>query len=159
MSWPAIFALIGAGCAAFVATWLLWRGRGDWPPIPAWTWREIRQLIALIATIAGAAVLTALAWWLIELLHGVLVRDLTSPVAVILADGLVWGLKLLLAGVLLVILSLGLVIGPRLFNFKGPGGIEAGLGGGENDSPEKAAEAVAGAAVAKAQEIKTEAAP
>jgi hypothetical protein len=31
-----------------------------------WTWRNIIALIALVATICGAAVLTSLAWWLLD---------------------------------------------------------------------------------------------
>lgn len=130
MAWPVLAALGATALALVVIAWLLFRGRDAWPPLPAWTWKEIRQLVALVATIAGAAVLTLMAWWLIDLLHAQLARDLKSPVAATLADGLVWGLKLLLAGVLLVILSLGLVIGPRVMKLKTPAG-ESELGGGE----------------------------
>lgn len=131
MSWPVVLALGATTIAQLVIAWLLLRSRNAWPPLPAWTWKEIRQMIALSATIAGAAVLTVMAWWLIDLLHEQLRRDLSSPVASTLADGLVWGLKLLLGGVLLVILSLGLVIGPRVMKLRGPGNVESEFGGGE----------------------------
>jgi hypothetical protein len=135
MTLPAIFALVGLAIALLVIAWLLFRSRDRWPALPPWTWKDIRQLVALAATIAGAAVLTLLAWSLIDRLYGLLARDLKSPVAATLADGLVWGLKLLLAGVLGVILSLGLVIGRRQFKVKGPGQTEAELGGGDDEAP------------------------
>jgi hypothetical protein len=156
MSLPVILVLIGLTATLGVVAFLLLRSVGHWPELPAWTWKEIRQLIALLATVGGAAVLTALAWWLIDILRGILVSDLHSPVALMLADGLVWGLKLLLAGVLLVILSLGLVIGPRLFSFTSKLG-SANLGGGEDDAPAQAAARVAGAAVDEAVAVQEEA--
>lgn len=141
MTAPVWLVLAGVAALHLVTAWLLFRSRDKWPALPDWTWKEIRQLVALIATVAGAAVLTALAWWLLDLTNDLLVKIVVEmadgrastmlPIALALASGLVWGLKLLLAGVLLVILSLGLVIGPRVFGFKGPGGTEAHLGGGE----------------------------
>jgi hypothetical protein len=155
---PAVIALTGVGAALIAVTILLWRSRFSWPALPAWQWTDIRRLVALVATIAGAAVLTALAWWLLDALYALLVRDVRSPVAMTLAEGLVWGLKLLLAGVLMVILSLGFVMGRRQWRFKGPGGFEGEGGGGEDERAAGAAE-VAGAAVDKAAEVAGEVKP
>lgn len=135
MTLPAILALAAAALVQLAVAWLLFRSRDRWPALPPWTWKDIRQLVALIATVAGAAVLTLLAWSLIDQLFGLLAGDLKSPVAATLAEGLVWALKLLLAGMLGVILSLGLVIGRRQFRVKGPGQTEAEWGGGDDEAP------------------------
>jgi hypothetical protein len=135
MTWPVILALLGVAAAQLVVALLLWRSRNAWPPLPAWTWKDLRQGVALLATVAGAAVLTLLAWWLLDRLYVLLARDVRSPVAVSIADGLVWGLKLLLAGVLGVILSLGLVIGRRQVRLKGPGTTEMQVDGGDEEAP------------------------
>lgn len=138
MTLPMILALIGVAAVQLAVAVLLWRSRNAWPALPAWTWKDIRQGIALLATVAGAAVLTLLAWWLLDRLYDLLARDVTSAVAGSIADGLVWGLKLLLAGVLGVILSLGLVIGRRQYRVKGPGTTEVQVDGGDDDQPEPA---------------------
>lgn len=133
MSWAAILALLAVAAAFAVGAWLLYRSVNSWPVLPAWTWRDIRQLIALVATVAGAAALTLFAWWLADRLYLLLAKDLDSPVAATLAAGLVWGLKLLLVGVLGVILSLGFVIGRRQFRAK-RGDSEINWNNSEDDS-------------------------
>lgn len=169
-SLPAVLALMGVGIAAGVTAWLLWRGRNGWPPLPEWTWNDIRKNVALISTIIGAAVLTAIGWALLDELVTMakgLIGDLlrhTGPVpppkevGVVLETivaSITWGLKLLLAGVIVVLLSLGFVITPRRFDFHGPGGIGGGFGGGEGEVPPEVAGArkVAAAADAKADQI------
>lgn len=170
MSLPAILALLALALTAGVTAWLLWRGRNAWPPLPEWTWNDIRKNVALIATIIGAAVLTAMAWALLDQLVAMargLIGDLlrhTGPLppprevgaaVVIVIGSIAWGLKLLLAGVVVVLLSLGFVITPRSFDFHGPGGIGGGLRGGDGELPPEVAGArkVAAAADAKADQI------
>lgn len=174
-SLPAILALIGVGIAAGVTAWLLWRGRNGWPSLPEWTWNDIRKNVALISTIIGAAVLTAIGWALLDELVAMakgLIGDLlrhTGPVpppkevGVVLETivaSITWGLKLLLAGVIVVLLSLGFVITPRRFDFHLPGGAGGGFGGGDGEIPPEVAGArkVAAAADAKADQIEAKAA-
>jgi len=158
VSWATWLAMAAGVITPLLGALLLWRSRSAWPALPAWVWADIRRLIALLATVAGAAVLTALAWWLLDGLLVVLKSDLKSPIATILAEGLVWGLKLLLAGVLLIILSLGFVMGRRQWRFKGPGGFEGEGGGGEEERAQGARE-VAEAAIDKAGQIEGEVKP
>jgi hypothetical protein len=175
VSLPAILALTGVAIAAGVVAWLLWRGRNGWPVLPEWTWQIIIKLIALIATIIGAAILTVMAWGLLDDLVAMargLIGDLLShsgknppPEQVgvaleVIISAIAWGLKLLLAGVVVVLLSLGFVITPRRFDFHGPGGIGGGFGGGDGEVPPPVAAArqVAQAADAKADQIAAKAA-
>lgn len=173
MSLPAILALVALGIAAGIVAWLLWRGRNGWPSLPAWDWHDIRKNVALVATIIGAAVLTAMAWGLLNelvIMAKGLIGDLlhhtgknpppkevgTSLETIISA--IAWGLKLLLGGVVVVLLSLGFVITPRHFEFAGPGGIKAGFSGGDEAAAKAAgAKEVAVAAEAKAEEVVAEA--
>lgn len=170
MSLPGILALIGVGIAGGVIAWLLWRGRNGWPSLPEWTWSDIRKAVALIGTIVGAAVLTTMAWGLLDelvIMAKGLIRDLlvSTPQAPppkeigaaleIIIAAIAWGLKLLLGGVVVVLLSLGFVITPRSFEFRGPGNIGGGFRGGDSDLPPpvQAARAVAEAADDKAEQI------
>lgn len=176
MSLPVILALLGVAAAGGVIAWLLIRSRNGWPALPAWTWKDIVRLIALVATIIGASVLTAMAWSLldelVEMARG-LIGDLlrSEPKAPppkevgaaldVIIGAIAWGLKLLLAGVVVVLLSLGFAITQRRFDFHGPGGIGGGFGGGDGEVPPpvKAARDVVAAADAKADEIAAQAAP
>lgn len=158
MTIAGILLMIGAALAGAFILFMAWRSRNSWPPIPEWTWHDIRKLIALLATIAGAIILTAMAWQLLGqlvmmakgLIHEYLnsTRATAPPAAVgtvlvTVIDALAWGLKFLMAGVIVVLLSLGLVITPRSFDFHGPGGIGGSFGGGDGQPPEvKAAKAV-----------------
>jgi hypothetical protein len=176
MSLPAILALLGVAVAGGVIAWLLWRGRNGWPPLPEWTWQIIIKLIALLATIVGAAILTVMAWGLLDDLVAMargLIGDLLGhsgknppPAQVgtaleVIIGAIAWGLKLLLAGVVVVLLSLGFVVTPRSFEFHGPGGIGGGLRGGDGELPPEVAGArkVAAAADAKADQIAAAAPP
>lgn len=170
MSLPAILALLGVAVVAGVVAWLLIRGRNGWPALPEWTWAIILKLLALLATIGGAGVLTVMAWGLLdELVYmakgliGDLLRhtgQVPPPREVgtaleVIIGAIAWGLKLLLAGVIVVLLSLGFVITPRRFDFHGPGGIGGGFGGGDGEVPPpvKAAREVADAAERQAEKI------
>jgi hypothetical protein len=164
-----IIGVIGA----LVALFFLWRSRNGWPPLPAWTWHDIRKLVALWFTIMGAAVVTLIAWWLLDELvtmaKGLIGEYLnttraTAPpreVGVVLVkviDVLAWGLKLLLAGSIVVLLSLGFAINPRSFEFAGPGGFKGGFKGGDSEPPEVAgAKQVAQAAEREAADIEAQA--
>ncbi len=133
------------------------------PALPAWTWRNIIALIALAATIAGAAVLTGVVWWMInefgedadrlitELVRDPKARPEVGQVLVIIYEALAWGMKLLLAGLIVVLLSLGLAITARKFSGDVLGN-KFNMEGGDQDAP-AAAQAVAAAADAKADEI------
>ena len=117
--------------------------------------RDWRALIALLASIAGAAVLTLFAWWLVNLLDAYanrliteLVRDRNARsevgvVLVVVIRTLAWGLKLLLVGVIAVLLSLGLAINRRTLKL-GKAGFEAS-GGDDGPSDPTLAGAAAGA--------------
>lgn len=164
---PALAGAAAILAVATIITWLLISSRRKWPSLPPWTWKEIRQLIALIATIAGAAVLTGLAWALLDLLRNFLLRIIVErgaertellPIAEAIVDGMLWGLKLLLVGVLFIIISLGWVMGQRQLRLKTKLG-EGEFGGGDDDAPPTpavAAERVVDAAAHEAAAIKEE---
>jgi hypothetical protein len=175
VSLPAIFALVAVTVAVGVIAWLLIRSRNGWPALPEWTWQIIIKLVALVATIIGAAVLTIMAWGLLDQLVFMakgLIGDLlrhtgqapppkeVGTALEVIIGAIAWGLKLLLAGVVVVLLSLGFVITPRRFDFHGPGGIGGGFGGGEGEVPPpvKAAREVADAAERQADKIEAKAA-
>ena len=138
------------------------------PPLPDWTWRNIIALFSLAATIMGAAVLTGVVWWLIgvfgadadrlitELVRDRQARPEVGQVLIIIYEALAWGMKLLLVGVIIVLLSLGFAITARKFKGEFLGNKFEGEGG--DDSP-PAAQAVANAAQDKATEIIEEAKP
>jgi hypothetical protein len=159
-----LLAAIAAGAAG--GLFLAWHWRKAvpaFPPLPQWTWRNIIALIALVATIVGAAILTSLAWWLLDqllLLAKALIAELvrdrnarpevgTALTAII--EGVMWGLKLVLGGVIVVLLSLGIAITPRKVKVDRTG---AELSGGDvPETPAEAAQSVAGAAAERAGEI------
>lgn len=170
MSLPAILALLGVAIAAGVLAWLLIRSRNGWPPLPEWTWNDIRKNVALVSTIVGAAILVAMAWWLLDelvtmargLIGDLLRSDAKAPppnevgaALDVIISAIAWGLKLLLAGVVVVQLGLSFVITPRRFDFHGPAGIGGGFGGGDGEipAPVLAAREVAAAADKKADQI------
>lgn len=131
--------------------------------LPGWPPRDWRAIIALVASVAGAAVLTLFAWWLValldhhaerlitELVRDRNVRSEVGAVLVTIINALAWGLKLILFGVIAVLLSLGLAINRRSLKLS-----RAGLdmsGGDDAPAPAQAAQAVAIAAANKAEEI------
>lgn len=121
--------------------------------------RDWRALIALGASIAGAAVLTAFAWSLVNLLDGhagkliaallknTPVRDEVAGVLVIIIRTLAWGLKLTLVGVIAVLLSLGLAINRRNLEL-GRGGLKMSGGDGDDGMPSLGTVAAAAAGAA-----------
>lgn len=166
MSWSCLLVL---GLAAVGGLTGLLLGR-RLPPLPIWTWADIRRLIALLATIAGAGVLTTIAWWqlnrfdthatvlIAEMVRGPAARTEIGDALKTVFEAPVWGLKLLLGGVIVVLLSLGFVLGRRQFDLKTPGGAQASFAGGEGeDTPAGAAQAVVGAAAEKAEKIAADA--
>jgi hypothetical protein len=175
VSLPAILALLAVAIAAGVVAWLLIRSRNVWPALPEWTWNDIRKNVALVGTIIGAAILTTMAWGLLNdlvaMARGLIGDLLRSPANApppkqvgdaleVVISSIAWGLKLLLAGVVVVLLSLGFVITPRRSDFHGPGGIGGGFGGGDGEvpAPVVAAREVAKAADDKAEQIEAKAA-
>lgn len=114
--------------------------------LPAWSAREWRAMIALIASIAGAGMLTWLTWWLIEILTNQgdrlitelvrdrNVRDEVGTVLIVIMQVLAWAVKLLLAGVIAVLLSLGLAINRRQVRI-GRQGLDISGGDGEDPPP------------------------
>lgn len=142
-AWLVVVALaVGAGMG-FSLGWRAWKAM---PPLPDWTWRNIMALIAILATMVGAAVLTLLAWWLLgsfgedadrlinELVRDPKARPEVGQVLIIIYEAQAWGLKLLLGGVLVVLLSLGLAITPRRVKIDKTG---AEMSGGEDPVPVK----------------------
>lgn len=172
---PGILALAGVTAATSIIAWLLFRSRDKWPTIPAWEWADIRKAVALVATIAGAAVLTAIVWWLLDdlvLMAKGLIADLlrhtsANPPPAEVGDALdtiisaiAWALKLLIAGVLVVLLSLGFAITPRNFEFHGPAGLGGKFGGGDEAAAKvQGAKEVADAAEKKVEQIEAETPP
>ncbi len=159
----ALIAALAAGVT--IGGGLMWRWFRVLPELPAFTWPDVRKLGALIGTIGGAFIFTLLAWWLLDqlvLLAKALITELVrdrnarpevGTVLVTVVDALAWGLKLLLGGVILVILSLGFVLGPVKWAWKGPAGTSGEVSGG--DAP-AAAQSVAAAAADRADEITQE---
>lgn len=148
MLWLTIFGTI----AFIIALYVLVR----YAKLPAWSHRDLLAFIALIATIGGAIVLTVLKWSQsvrfndqTDRLISELVKD--RPTAINQAIGealgtiisaLTWDLKLTSAGILVVLLSLGLVISSRVIRGK--------IWGSEFELSNEQREAAAAAAAARA---------
>jgi hypothetical protein len=115
-------------------------------PLHDWYPKDWRAMIALIASIVGGAVLTIFAWHVVSILDAYgnrliteLVRDPNVKVSVgnvltTVISTLAWGLKLLLAGLITVILSLGFAVNRRSFKIN-RGGIDMSGGDGEDPPP------------------------
>lgn len=124
MIWVAIVAVIGSLVGLY---WLL-----KYSKLPEWSHRDVLAFIALIATIVGAAVLTLMKWGQAnkfneqtDRLITELVRErkeqLNEAVGTALntiVDGLIWDIKLTSVGIIIVLLSLGLVISSRVIRGK-----------------------------------------
>lgn len=160
--------------AAFIAVvaGLLWRSRNGWPPVPQWTWLIIFKLLALAGTIFGAGVLTLLFWHrsdnradrmdrVIDYLAAGKGGQAMGDIGKLLARGMNLDSHLLVAGVLVIVLSLGWVLTPRKFEFQGPGGFRGAFSGGDEqeqalqDARTEGAAATAQAATDKAVEVAT----
>jgi hypothetical protein len=127
-----------------------------------WTAKDWRAMTALAASVVFAGALMLMAWLLInkfdgqaerlitELVRDRQVRNEVGAVLITIVNALAWGLKLLLAGVIAVILTLGLAINHRSIKLTKQG---LDVSGGDPDPAAKAAQDVAGAAEQKAAEI------
>lgn len=135
----------------------------------SWRQGDLLAFIALIVTCGGAMALTLLkvrqndvfvrqADQLIAVLtserHGTVSKTIGEVLSEIIGTQ-AWDIKLNSAGVIIVLLSLGLVIGVRQFKFRLPGGAEASIGGGTDarEAATEAARATADAAEDKADKI------
>lgn len=162
MFWLAIFG--GILFAAFIAITVRHAQKH------VWRQGDLLAFIALIVTCGGAMALTYLKVRQNDVfvrqadqLIGVLTSERHGQINVVIGQVLreiigtqAWDIKLNSAGVLIVLLSLGLVIGVRQFKFRLPGGAEASIGGGTDDAREaatQAARATAEAAESKAEQI------
>lgn len=118
--------------------------------LPNWPARDWRAMIALLASVLGAAVLTVFAWWLVNLLDSYATRLITEIVRdpksnatvggalVTVVRTIAWGLKLLLAGIVVVLLSLGLAINRRTLSAN-IGKARLDMSGGDDDAAQPAA--------------------
>lgn len=118
------------GSAALVACVFLLLRFGK---LPAWTIKDLFGMIALMATISGAVILTLLkvlqnevfvkqAYLLIDsLLKTPNARDEVGQVLLTIIDAQAWNLKMDSVGIIIVLLSLGLVISNRTVRGKGLG--------------------------------------
>lgn len=109
-----------------------------WPP------RDWRAFIALMASVAGAAVLTVVSWRIITILRdmGRAYPETRLEVIKALANSN-YGLLGIIGAVLL---SLGLAINRRSIKVTGPAGFGMDASGGDEPSPQTVAAAAAGAA-------------
>lgn len=122
------WGLIACGVGIIIAALLLVR----FAKLPPWTHRDLLAFLALVATIGGAMVLTLLKWLQSEKFNeqsdrliAELVRErpnLISPevgqALTTIIDSLTWDLKLTSVGIIVVLLSLGLVISARTLKGK-----------------------------------------
>lgn len=142
-----------------------------WGKLPPWTHRDVLAFVALCSTVGGAMILTFLKWVQTDKFNEQsdrliteLVRErpnlLNAKVGDALStiiDSLTWSLRLDSAGIIVVLLSLGLVISARTIKAKVLGG-ELEMGTGERNAAAAAAQDTAGAAKDRADEISDQAA-
>lgn len=149
------FGLVCCGVAFMVSAALLVR----YAKLPPWTHRDLLAFLALLATIGGAIILTLLKWLQTDRFNVQADRLITEIVRApketvheavgsalsTIIDSLTWDIKLTSIGIIVVLLSLGLVISSRVIKGKFLGNeIEMGT----ND--QRAAAAAGAAAVAGA---------
>jgi hypothetical protein len=120
-----IIAILGA-TAFVVALTLLLR----YAKVPAWSHRDLLAFIALIATVGGAILLTMLKVMqndvfnrqadrlITELVRDSNVRSEVGQVLNTIIDAQAWNIKMDSAGIIVVLLSLGLVISSRIIKGK-----------------------------------------
>ena len=123
-----LVVMIVGGVASIVALFLLVR----YAKLPPWGHRDLLAFVALIATIGGAMILTLLKWLqtdkfnqqtdrlITELLRErpSAVNDAVARVLTTIVDSLTWNSKLDSVGIIVVLLSLGLVISSRIIKGK-----------------------------------------
>ena len=136
-----LITIIGS-VALVVSTFLLVR----YGKLPAWTIKDLFGIIALYATIGGAILLTMMkvtqndvfvrqADLLIQsLLRQPSAREEVGQVLTTIIDAQAWNLKMDSVGIIIVLLSLGLVISNRTLRGKGLG-TEFEMTTGENGLP------------------------
>lgn len=167
-----LFILLGMGIVATAL--ILWRWRDRFPVLPVWSWRNIIALIALAGTFAGAAIITALIWWLARVLTddadrlvGELVSDPRAARAEIgealttIYQSLANNLLALTLGLMAIVIGFGFAITARRFEGEALGAKWKISGGDECEEATtpaaKAAKKVADAAVDEAETVIAEA--
>lgn len=168
--------LCAIGIITMLGMFLLYRSRSSFPPLPAWAWRNIVALIALYGSIAGAAVITALVWSMIDNLSAdadrlinELVRDPTAARKEIgdalgtIYSSIANNLLALTLGLLAILIGFGFAITRREVQGEFLGGKFKWGGGDGDDRPQtpeqEAAARVASAATSEKEEIDREQAP
>jgi len=117
--------------------------------VPHWPPKDWRAIIALVASIAGAAVLTGYSVWIVSLIAAVPVTAETAPLIIHALASSNYGLLGIIGAVLL---SLGLAINRRSLKASAFGASFDASGG--DDSAPLAAQAVADSAQDTADTIK-----
>jgi hypothetical protein len=158
--------LITVALATLVGMVLLYRSRASFPPLPPWAWRNIIALIALYASVAGAAIITALVWMIIDNLGAdadrliaELVRDPKAARAEIgdalktIYQSIANNLLALTLGLLAILIGFGFAITARRFQGEFLGGKFNMSGGDDEPTPGQAAQQVANAAEKEADQI------
>lgn len=162
--------LIVCGIGFMVSTGLLVR----YAKLPPWTHRDLLAFIALVATVGGAVILTNLKWlqadWfnheadrlINELVRErpVLVNAKVGEALTTIIDAQTWDQKFTSVGIIVVLLSLGLVISARTLKGKFLGNeFEMQTGEAQRAAAAAGAAATAQAAEEKAGQIASGAAP
>lgn len=119
--------------------------------IPGWPSRDWRAIIALLASIAGAAVLTGYSVWVVYLISSMPVTAETAPLIIHALASSNYGLLGIIGAVLL---SLGLAINRRSVKASAFGASFDASGGDDDAAPGQAAQAVADSAQSTADTIK-----
>lgn len=155
-------AILVGGVALVLVMFLILR----WGKLPPWTHRDVLAFSALLATVGGAIILSLMVWGQTgkfneqaDRLISELVRERPTNIAPevgnalsTIIDSLTWSLKLDNAGIIVVLLSLGLVISARTLKAKVLGG-EFEMNGGEARAAAAAAQDTADSAQNRADQI------
>jgi len=157
--------LVAVALSTMLGMILLYRSRSSLPALPQWGWRNIIALIALYASVAGAAIITALIWSMIDNLGedadrliNELVRDPKAARVEIgealntIYHSIANNLLALTLGLLAILIGFGFAITARRFQGEFLGG-KFDMSGGEDEVNEAAEHVVEGAKQA-AQEVK-----
>lgn len=162
------WGLVACGLGLIIAAALFLR----FAKLPPWTHRDLLAFFALLATIGGAMILTLLKWLQSEKFNEqsdrliselvrerpTLVNEAVGEALETIIDALTWDLKLTSAGIIVVLLSLGLVISARTLKGKIFGG-EFEMGTGEQRAAAEGARKTADAAESEADRIAAGAPP
>lgn len=162
------WGLVVCGLALIVSAFLFIR----FAKLPPWTHRDVLAFLALLGTIGGAMILTLLKWLQTDKFNeqadrliSELVRERPSQLSDAVGGTLTtiietasWDQKLTSAGIIIVLLSLGLVISARTLKGKIFGN-EFEMGSGEQRAAAEAARETANAADTVATKIEQAPAP